>query len=126
MIELIRVNWQKIGVGITVRHYPSPLMFAPYANNGIVYSGKWDVISFGWGGDPIGDLSNLYSCDRIPPKGQNDPRYCDRAVTNAMNAFKLEYDEKARQKYSNIMQAGIARDVPIVVLNILRGHLRLQ
>ena len=117
-IELIRANWQKIGVAITVQHYPAPLMFAPYANNGIVYGGKWDVITFGWGGDPVGDLSNLYSCEQIPPAGQNDPRYCDRAVDAAMQAFKQEYDEKKRQKYSNIFQAGIAKDVPIIVLDI--------
>jgi peptide/nickel transport system substrate-binding protein len=118
-IELIRANWQKLGVGITVHHYPSPLLFAPYAQNGIVYGGKWDVVTFSWGGDPIGDLSNLYSCDQIPPKGQNDPRYCNRAVTAAMDKFKAEYDEAKRQKYSEIVQGGIAKDAPIVVMDIL-------
>jgi hypothetical protein len=54
-IELIRANWKKLGVGLTVHHYPSPLLFAPYAQNGIVYGGKWDVVTFSWGGDPIGD-----------------------------------------------------------------------
>ena len=117
-IELMRANWQKIGIAITVRHYPAPLFFAPYAAGGIVYGGKWDMIQFGWGGDPIGDLSNLYSCDQIPPKGQNDPRYCDPPVSKAMDEFKLIYDEKKRQKYANIVQAGIAKDVPIVVTSI--------
>ncbi len=119
MIELIRANWKKLGVAINVRRYPSQLMFAPYANNGIVYGGKWDVITFTWGGDPIGDLSNLYSCDQIPPKGQNDPRYCDRAVSDAMDKFKQEYDPAKRQKYSDIIQEGIAKDAPVVVLDIL-------
>jgi peptide/nickel transport system substrate-binding protein len=119
MIELIRANWQKLGISLTVRHYPSQLMFAPYANNGIVYGGKWDLITFNWGGDPIGDISNLYSCDQIPPKGQNDPRYCDPAVSAAMDKFKAEYDEAKRQKYADIIQAGIAKDAPIIVLDIL-------
>jgi len=118
MIELLRVNWQKIGVSLTVRHYPAPLMFAPLADGGIVYGGKWDMITFGWGGDPIGDMSNLYSCKQIPPNGQNDPRYCNRTVEDAMDKFKLEYDPAKRQVYANIVQAGIARDVPIVVLDI--------
>ena len=118
MIELIRANWQKIGVSINVRRYPSPSMFAPFANGGIVYGGKWDVISFQWGGDPVGDISNLYSCDQIPPKGQNDPRYCNRAVSDAMEKFKLEYDEAKRQKYAKIIQEGIAKDVPVVVIRI--------
>jgi peptide/nickel transport system substrate-binding protein len=118
MIELIRVNWQKIGVSLTVRHYPAPLMFAPFADGGIVYGGKWDLVTFSWGGDPIGDMSNLYSCEQIPPNGQNDPRYCDRTVNEAMNKFKLEYDPAKRQVFANAVQAGIARDVPIVVLDI--------
>ncbi|MEO7040431.1 MAG: peptide ABC transporter substrate-binding protein [Candidatus Elarobacter sp.] len=118
MIELIRANWQKIGVGLNVRRYPSPTFFATYQDNGIVYGGKWDVITFQWGGDPIGDVSNLYACDQMPPHGQNDPRYCNPAVTAAMAKFKLEYDETKRQKYANIIQAGIAKDVPIVVIDI--------
>jgi len=117
-IELMRANWQKIGVALTVRHYPSPLFFAPFANGGIVYGGKWDMITFGWGGDTIGDLSNLYSCEQIPPRGQNDPRYCNRAVDQAMQQFKEEYDEKKRQQFANTVQAGIAKDVPIVVTDI--------
>jgi peptide/nickel transport system substrate-binding protein len=119
MIELIRANWQKVGVALNVRRYPSPMMFAPYANGGIVYGGKWDVITFNWGGDPIADLSNLYECRQVPPNGQNDPRYCNKAVSDAMEKFKLEYDETKRQKYADFIQAGIAKDVPIIVLDIV-------
>ncbi len=118
-IELIRANWQKIGVAITVQHYPAPLMFAPYADGGIVYGGKWDLISFDWGGDPLGDLSSLYACDDIPPNGQNDPRYCNRAVTAAMHAFKEEYDPHKRQKYADLIQSQIAADAPSTVLSVI-------
>ena len=118
MIELIRADWQRIGVTISVRRYPSPLFFAPYSNGGIVLGGKWDLVTFEWGGDPIGDLSTLYSCDDIPPSGQNDPRYCNHQVTAAMNAFNEEYDAQRRQKYADYIQTAIAKDVPIVVLDI--------
>jgi peptide/nickel transport system substrate-binding protein len=119
MIELIRANWQKIGVAITVHHYPAPLLFAPYSDGGIVYGGKWDVIVFQWGVDPIGDFSNLYSCDQIPPNGQNDPRYCNRAVTAAMNAFKQEYDPAKRQRDADMIQQTMADETPVVVLDIV-------
>ncbi|HEY0395889.1 MAG TPA: peptide ABC transporter substrate-binding protein [Candidatus Elarobacter sp.] len=118
MIELIRANWKKLGVTFTVRRYPSPMMFAPFADNGVIYGGKWDFVVFGWGGDPIGDLSLLYSCNTIPPKGQNDPRYCNRAVTDAMEKFKTEYDPQKRQPYADAVQSGIAKDAPIVVTSI--------
>ena len=117
-IELIRANWKKIGVPIEVRRYPTALLFAPYANGGIVYGGKWDVIFFAWVGDPIGDLSSLYECTAIPPNGQNDPRYCDKTVDAAMEKFKAEYDEKKRQQYADVIQSTIAKDVPIVVTAI--------
>ena len=35
-----------------------------------------------------------------------------------MQQFKEEYDPAKRQRYSNIIQAGIAKDVPIVVMDI--------
>ncbi len=115
-IELIRANWKALGVTIDVRRYPSPLLFAPYAGGGIVYGGKWDVIIFQWGGDVIGDLSILYSCSAFPPAGQNDPRWCNRAASDAMEKFKREYDERKRQPYAAIVQRAIARDVPVTTL----------
>jgi peptide/nickel transport system substrate-binding protein len=117
-IELIRQNWKKLGVAFTVRRYPSPSFFAPYADNGVMLSGKWDFVYFAWGGDPIGDLSILYSCNSFPPKGQNAPHYCDPAVTDAMEKFKQEYDPAKRQPYANAVQMGIAKDAPIVVTAI--------
>ena len=119
MIELIRPAWKAIGVDLSVRRYPSQLMFAPFANGGIVYGGKWDVITFTWGGDPIGDLSNLYECSQIPPNGQNDPRYCNREVSAAMEKFKGEYDEEKRKPIGAFIQSQMAKDVPVIVLDIL-------
>ncbi|HTW85323.1 MAG TPA: peptide ABC transporter substrate-binding protein [Candidatus Sulfotelmatobacter sp.] len=116
MIELIRADWRKIGVAINVQHYPSSLMFAPMAEGGIVLKGKWDIIVFQWGGDTIGDLSNLYECNQIPPNGQNVVRYCNAQVDAAMEAFKGIYDPKARQKYADIVQEHIANDVPTVIM----------
>ncbi len=115
-IELIRSTWKQIGVTIDVHHYQSALLFQPYASGGIVYRGNWDVIIFQWGGDPIGDLSFLYACDQIPPNGQNDPRYCNHAVTTAMYKFLALYDEKQRQPYANFVQSQITKDVPVTTL----------
>ncbi len=64
MVELIRSMWKAIGVEIQVKHYDTGLFFALVQNGGISYGGKFDVESFYWGGDPIGDLTNLYACDR--------------------------------------------------------------
>ncbi len=116
--ELIRTWWKAIGVELTFKHYPAPLMFAPYAQGGIVYSGRFDVISFRWGGDPLGDLSNLYECTQRPPNGQNDPRYCNKEADALMERFKETYDANARLPIGYKIQAILARDVPIFVTTI--------
>ena len=116
IIELIRANWQKIGVGISVQHYPAALLFAPYASGGIVLGGKWDIIIFQWGGDVIGDLKNLFACTSFPPNGQNDPRYCNPQVDVAMAHFQALYSVKARQPYDDIVQQHLYTDVPDAIM----------
>ncbi|MFN2459810.1 MAG: peptide ABC transporter substrate-binding protein [Candidatus Velthaea sp.] len=118
IIELIRANWKPLGVEVQVKHFPTPLFFAPMQSGGIVYGDKWDFITFAWGGDVIADLSNLYECKQAPPNGQNDPRYCNPKVDEAMEKFKLEYDAAKRQQYSDFIQEQIAKDAPVIVLDV--------
>ena len=116
MIELVRGNWKQIGVALDVHHYLSSLLFAPMADGGIVLAGKFDVVVFNWALDPVGDLSNLYSCDQIPPQGQNDARWCNREASAAMEKTTLLYDVKERQPYENIAVRDLVEDAPIIVL----------
>lgn len=117
MIELIRTWWQQIGVNLTVKHYPSNLFFAPVQNGGIVYGGKWDVIVFNWGADPLGDFSFIYACDQIPPNGQNDLRWCNRTATNAMYALFAHYDQAQRNKDAATVMEQLDKDTPTVILD---------
>jgi peptide/nickel transport system substrate-binding protein len=118
MVELIRSMWKAIGVEIQVKHYDTGLFFALLQNGGISYSGKFDVESFYWGSDPIGDLTNLYGCDFIPPNGQNVVRWCDKQFDADMAHFKVLYDPKARQPYLDDAVARLIDQVPTVVLYI--------
>ena len=117
-IELLRAWWKQIGVAIEVRHYQPALFFAPYADGGIIYAGKFDITTFSWGGDPIGELSNLYSCKQWPPNGQNDPRYCNQSVDANMARFKASYDPKVRLPFVEAEQQQIVKDVPTIVLRV--------
>ena len=116
-IELIRASWKPIGVDIQVRHYLSSLLFAPAGSGGIIFGGKFDMVVFAWGGNPQGDLSNLYACYRFPPNGQNDPRYCNREVTAAIDRGKVEYDRTKRLDDMHFIQRQIFADAPVVVLD---------
>ena len=116
MIELIRGNWKQIGVSLDVRHYLSSLLFNTYQSGGIIFAGKFDVVSFAWGLDPIGDLSILYSCDQVPPKGQNDAHWCNRAASDAMDKATQLYTFNERQPYEDQVVRDLVADVPIIVM----------
>ena len=115
-LEIIRQSWREVGADLNIKHYPPAMLFANYHNNGIIYNGKFDVVTFLWGGNAVGDYYNLYSCGAFPPRGQNVPHYCSAKVDAAMASFKLLYDEKARLPYAATVQREMVKDVPVIVL----------
>ncbi|MFN2459811.1 MAG: ABC transporter substrate-binding protein [Candidatus Velthaea sp.] len=118
LVELIRSTWQQIGVALQVRRYQAGLFFGPYQSGGIIYSGKFDAVFFSWGLDPVGDLSNLFECNQMPPAGQNDPRYCNHATDELLEAVKKTYEERARAELVAKVIDALDRDVPTVVLYV--------
>lgn len=116
-IEMIRGWWSQIGVALNVRRYPINLLLAPMQEGGVVYNGKFDVVAFAWGLDPIGDLSSEYGCASIPPNGQNDPRWCDRRANQAMLNLYTHYDQAERNKDDAIVQERMAKQVPVIVMS---------
>lgn len=117
MLELIRVSWEQIGARFTVKRYPSPLYFAPAQTGGIIYSGKYDVATYAWYTAPNGDLRNLFASDRIPPKGQNIPRFRDRATDAALQRFVGTYDRRQQRDALREVQLRLVSEVPTIVLD---------
>ncbi len=116
MIELVRQWWKQIGVGLVVKHYPANLYFDTYQAGGILYNGKWDVALVNWGDDPIGDFSNLYACDQIPPNGQNVVRWCNPTANKAMHDLFAHYDQAQRNQDVAIVERQLQKDTPAVVI----------
>jgi peptide/nickel transport system substrate-binding protein len=115
MIELIRVWWKAIGVEFDVRRYLSSIFFAPRSEGGILYSGKFDVTNFAWGGTPSGDQQSIFTCDHQPPNGQNIVHYCNPTVDRLVKTFETNNDEAVQKKSLQEIQAILARDVPTMV-----------
>jgi peptide/nickel transport system substrate-binding protein len=118
IFEQVRLSWARVGAHIEVKHYPSPMYFAPARSGGIIYSGKYDVANYAWLTAPNGDLTNLFACDRVPPKGQNIPRYCDHEADTAMKRFLTTYVPAEQLAASRFVQERIARDVPTIVTDV--------
>jgi peptide/nickel transport system substrate-binding protein len=114
-IELIRSSWQQIGVEMTVKHYPSSLLFAPPEQGGVVLGGKFDAIAFSWGSGPVDDLATGFACDAAPPNGQNDMHYCNHELDPIMADFDLQFDKDRQNADLSEAARMIANDAPTIV-----------
>lgn len=119
-IELIRASWAQLGVAFTEKHYLAQQMFAPANSGGVIYGGRFDVVLFGWASNALGDVGDLYACNRFPPQGQNDMRWCDRAASVAIERAKVTYDPAQRRRDLDVVQRRIASQVPTVVIDVRR------
>jgi len=114
-LELVRSDWQQIGVALNVHRYPAALMFAPAQNGGVINGDTWDAVTFGWAADPLGDYSAIYGCNAFPPAGQNDLRWCNKTAQDAMDALLGHYDQSERIADLKIAMREFAQDVPSIV-----------
>ncbi|HTD32812.1 MAG TPA: peptide ABC transporter substrate-binding protein [Candidatus Elarobacter sp.] len=117
ILELMRDTWQQIGARFTVKRYPSPLYFAPAQTGGIVYGGKYDLAIYAWFTPPNGDVTNLFASDRIPPKGQNIPRFRDPVADAALRRLIATYDPVQQRAALRDFQLRLVDRVPTVVLD---------
>jgi peptide/nickel transport system substrate-binding protein len=114
-LELVRNDWKRIGVALNVHHYPATLLFAPTNQGGVVYGDKWDLTTFVWATDPIGDYSQIYGCQAFPPNGQNNLRWCDPTAQRAMDALLGHYEQSQRNADVRVLMQQFVSDVPSIV-----------
>ena len=114
-IAIVRADWNQIGVGVNVRHVPVNLMFAPARQGGVVFGNAWDVVTFAWAADPLGDYSAIYGCNAFPPAGQNNVRWCDPSAQRAMDAVFGHYEPSQRTADIKVVMQAFVRDVPSIV-----------
>jgi len=58
--------------------------------------------------------ASRFSCDSVPPNGQNYSRYCNREMDAAQRAGLTHYDQATRRRAYARSQELLARDVPVV------------
>jgi peptide/nickel transport system substrate-binding protein len=117
-VEVIREELKAVGIEIRTRQYAPATFFAPYQDNGIIYGGKWDMTMFTWQTDPVGEISNIWECNQIPPNGQNVTRFCNAELDRLLEEFKMTYDtERHRQILDQEMRIIVA-NVPTIVLYV--------
>jgi peptide/nickel transport system substrate-binding protein len=117
LIEEIGRMWRQLGVELETHFYPSTLLFDTFGHGGILARGRFDVSEFAWQGDVMGDLSDLFTCDSVPPKGQNYLRYCNSELDDLYRAMKVSYDGAERKRLLSRVQRILADDVPMIIID---------
>ena len=117
-VEFLRAALKDVGIELATRQYSVAQFFAPFQQNGIVYGGKWDMTCFGWQADPVGQISNIWECNEIPPNGQNVTRFCNAQLDALLEKFKATYDVGEHRKLLAQEEKIIVANVPTIVLYV--------
>ena len=109
---LLQSALRDAGVEVEVKPYATALLFASYAQGGILQTGKYDAQFASWvnGVDP--DDATTLTCDAIPPNGQNSMRFCNREVDELERVALTHYDRPTRKKAYDRIQEIVVDQVP--------------
>jgi peptide/nickel transport system substrate-binding protein len=108
---------REVGIDVTIKEYPSSLMWATPQSGGPLTSGRYQMAYDAWwilGPDP--DDSWQLGCDQIPPAGQNEYFWCNRRADRAMYDALATFDEARRAKDYAIVQEELVHDIPLLPL----------
>jgi peptide/nickel transport system substrate-binding protein len=118
LAELLRRMWQPLGIELNVRQYNTTVLFESRAHGGVLANGRFDITEFAWQSDVQGDLSDIYTCGAIPPRGQNYSGYCNPVVDRLYDQMKSDYNLGHRKQLLSQIQRLIVDDVPTIVLSM--------
>jgi len=118
--QVIQQEWQQLGIGVTIKNYPSSLLYAPLGDGGIEQTGKFDVAFEEWANGVDPDESLLFLCSMQPPQGWNIYHFCNRELDAAEAAAVGEYDPERRKAAYAKIQRILADELPILVVWFVR------
>jgi peptide/nickel transport system substrate-binding protein len=114
---ILKEDWAKIGVGVTIHIWALPQFFAPYSNGGIIQTGRFDAGLFSTAPGPIfANINGYYDCASIPPRGGNADRYCSHEVDSLDDRYLSSYDPHVRHEVAAEMQRLLDKDAPAIAI----------
>jgi peptide/nickel transport system substrate-binding protein len=116
---LIQSMLRPVGIDVAVRNYPGSFLFA---QNGPLYSGKydleWSIETNGPDPDNSGDWNGAF----IPPNGANTSWLDDPIVNRTSAAAASTFDQAARKRLYQIEERRIRELVPAVFFSWQTNH----
>jgi peptide/nickel transport system substrate-binding protein len=110
--ELIQQDLAAAGIDAEIHNYPANIVFAPWAEHGLLTRGSYDlaIVTMDLEPDPNDEI-NL-SPDQIPPAGQNRSFWVDPQVGAWEAAALRTYDVRIRRHYYRLVQQAIHDQLP--------------
>ncbi len=117
LANILHDDWGKLGVDVRIHTYATSQYFAIYAAGGIIQTGKFDAALYSQSIGPIEpDITGVYDCASIPPRGMNGARYCNPKVDALIDRYLRSYDRAVQARSAAAMQRQIDADLPAAVL----------
>jgi len=114
--EFLRSAWAKLGAEVETKVYADAQYFAPSSAGGILTSGTFDVALLSQQGGYDADVSFLYGCAYVPPRGNNLVRFCDPKIDAEMATYVATIDPGKRAALAARFQRDIDRAAPSLIL----------
>ncbi|MGH7660828.1 MAG: ABC transporter substrate-binding protein [Vulcanimicrobiaceae bacterium] len=109
--------FRAIGIALDIKESPYDQIFS---YDGPVQTGKYDMAT--WGYTLPWDPDNLVylGCDRVPPKGENVFRFCDRQIDDGERRGLQSDDPRERTRVYAQVERRIREMVPYIPLYLAR------
>jgi len=116
LFELIRADWQRIGVAVETRYFVASILFSANADQGILMGGKFDVGFFSYGQLRANTLKAYFACANAAPKGENFSRTCDKDLESLFARYDATYDEAAASRIAGDIQRRLNDLLPVMIV----------
>ncbi len=114
---ILQEDLRRIGVRAIIKRYPAAVFYGASVRSGVLASGNYQLAYDAWwvlGSDP--DDSWNFACNQIPPAGLNYSRWCSPKADASMHDAIATIERSRRAADYAIVQAAIARDLPVFPL----------
>jgi peptide/nickel transport system substrate-binding protein len=113
---VIQRQWRQLGIDVSIKNYPSNVLYRAQADGGIEQTGKFDVAVEQWANGIDPDESILFKCDLAPPHGWNIYHFCNHELDAAEDTALSQYDQTVRKAQYAKVQEILTDQLPILVL----------
>jgi peptide/nickel transport system substrate-binding protein len=112
IVAEIQQMYKPLGVEVDAKGFDYAILYAAAESGGIINAGKFDLAMYSWiaGADP--DDSSQWSCDAIPPAGNNVARYCSAKMDALQRIATTNFDRGVRTRAYAQIQSLLLQDAP--------------